>query len=132
GEGGAGTYSDGKLYTRSKKRGSIKRALDILVHHGAADDILIDAHPHIGTNKLPRVVSRMRETILEYGGEVHFDTRMDDIVMSGNRVSGIRTGQGDLITGEALILATGHSARDVFILLHRKNMALEAKPFAMG
>ncbi len=132
GEGGAGTYSDGKLYTRSKKRGSVKRVLDLLVHHGAVEDILIDAHPHIGTNKLPKVVQNLRESILHYGGEIHFDTRMDDIIRKGDRISGIRTHRGELVEGEALILATGHSARDVFELLHERKILLEAKPFAMG
>lgn len=132
GEGGAGTYSDGKLYTRSKKRGSVKRVLDILVNHGAVEDILIDAHPHIGTNKLPKVVERMRETILHFGGEIHFDTRMDDLILKGNRITGIRTQNGDVVEAEALILATGHSARDVFELLHRHKIDIEAKPFAMG
>lgn len=132
GEGGAGTYSDGKLYTRSKKRGSVKRVLDILVNHGAVEDILIEAHPHIGTNKLPKVVQAMRETILHFGGEIHFDTRMDDIIRKGNSISGIRTQDGDLIEAEALILATGHSARDVFELLHQSDILIEAKPFAMG
>ena len=132
GEGGAGTYSDGKLYTRSKKRGSVKRVLDILVNHGAVEDILIDAHPHIGTNKLPKVVQNMRETILHFGGEIHFDTRMDDIILKGNKVVGVKTNNGDTVDGEALILATGHSARDVFHLLHHKKIDIEAKPFAMG
>ncbi|MEQ9262612.1 MAG: FAD-binding protein [Owenweeksia sp.] len=132
GEGGAGTYSDGKLYTRSKKRGSVERILNILVHHGAVEDILIDAHPHIGTNKLPRVVQNMRERILEYGGEIFFNTRMDDLILKGNKITGIRTQNGDTLEGKALILATGHSARDVFELLHRRNILIEAKPFAMG
>lgn len=132
GEGGAGTYSDGKLYTRSKKRGSVQRILDILVNHGAVEDILIEAHPHIGTNKLPKVVEALRKTILEFGGEIHFDTRMDDLLLKGNFITGIRTQSGDLIEGQALILATGHSARDVFELLQRKNILIEAKPFAMG
>lgn len=132
GEGGAGTYSDGKLYTRSKKRGSVKRVLDILVNHGAVEDILIDAHPHIGTNKLPKVVQNLRETILEFGGEIHFDTRMDDLQISNNRITGIKTQHGEVMHGEALILATGHSARDVFELLYRKHIRIESKPFAMG
>ncbi len=132
GEGGAGTYSDGKLYTRSKKRGSVERILNSLVYHGAVEDILIDAHPHIGTNKLPKVVQQMRESILEYGGEIHFNTRMDDLILKGNRIAGIRTQHGDIVEGEALILATGHSARDVFELLHQKKILIEAKPFAMG
>ena len=132
GEGGAGTYSDGKLYTRSKKRGSVQRILDILVNHGAVEDILIEAHPHIGTNKLPKVVEALRKTILEFGGEIHFDTRMDDLILKGNFITGIRTQAGDFIEGQALILATGHSARDVFELLQRKKILIEAKPFAMG
>lgn len=132
GEGGAGTYSDGKLYTRSKKRGSVKRVLDILVNHGAVEDILIDAHPHIGTNKLPKVVQQLRETILEFGGEIHFNTRMDDILIEDKEVTGIKTQNGDVIEGEALILATGHSARDVFELLYRKHIKIESKAFAMG
>ncbi len=132
GEGGAGTYSDGKLYTRSKKRGSVKRILDILVKHGAVEDILIDAHPHIGTNKLPQVVQNMRETILEFGGEILFNTRMDDLILKGDRITGIKTQNGDVIEGESLILATGHSARDIFELLHRKQIHIESKPFAMG
>lgn len=132
GEGGAGTYSDGKLYTRSKKRGSVNRILDILVNHGAVEDILIEAHPHIGTNKLPKVVEAMRESILHFGGEIHFDTRMDDLIIQSNNIKGIKTQNGDIINGDALILATGHSARDVFELLHRKSILIEAKPFAMG
>ncbi len=132
GEGGAGTYSDGKLYTRSKKRGSVQRVLDILVNHGAVEDILIEAHPHIGTNKLPKVVEAMRETILNFGGEIHFDTRMDDLILNGNSLKGIKTQKGDVIEADALILATGHSARDVFELLDKKKILIEAKPFAMG
>lgn len=132
GEGGAGTYSDGKLYTRSKKRGSVKRVLDILVKHGAVEDILIDAHPHIGTNKLPKVVENMRESIIEFGGKIHFNTRMDDLIIKNNQITGVKTQNGDIIEGEALILATGHSARDIFELLHKKDILIEAKPFAMG
>src|SRR5690606_19813281 len=98
----------------------------------AVEDILIDAHPHIGTNKLPKVVERMRETVLHFGGEIHFDTRMDDLILKGNRITGIRTQNGDVVEAEALILATGHSARDVFELLHRHKIDIEAKPFAMG
>jgi len=132
GEGGAGTYSDGKLYTRSKKRGSVKRVLDILVKHGAVEDILIDAHPHIGTNKLPKVVQALRESILQYGGEIHFETRMEDILIRNGKVYAIKTHRGDIIDGKALILATGHSARDIFELLHHKSIRIESKPFAMG
>ncbi len=132
GEGGAGTYSDGKLYTRSKKRGNVKRVLDILVNHGAVENILIDAHPHIGTNKLPKVVQALRETILQYGGEIHFESRMEDIIIRNGKIYAVKTHKGDIIEGKALILATGHSARDVFELLLQKNIRIESKPFAMG
>jgi uncharacterized FAD-dependent dehydrogenase len=132
GEGGAGTYSDGKLYTRSKKRGDLRRVLEILVKNGAKESILVDTHPHIGTNKLPALVSALRETILEYGGEIHFNTRMDDIILKDNQLKAIVTQNGDKIEGIGMILATGHSARDVFELLHKKNILIEAKPFAMG
>lgn len=132
GEGGAGTYSDGKLYTRSKKRGNVKRILELLVRHGAVEDILIDAHPHIGTNKLPKVVENLRESILQYGGEVHFNTCMTDLVIEDSEVRGIITQDGREISGEAMILATGHSARDVFYLLYKKGIKIESKPFAMG
>lgn len=132
GEGGAGTYSDGKLYTRSKKRGSVKRILDILVQHGATREILIDAHPHIGTNKLPQVVEAMRERILEFGGEILFNTRMEDLIIEENQIKGIVDQNKIIHKAEALILATGHSARDVFELLYAKKIKIEAKPFAMG
>lgn len=132
GEGGAGTYSDGKLYTRSGKRGDIKRILEILVAHGAKDDILFDAHPHIGTNKLPRLVSELRESIIQAGGEVLFDTTMKDFIRAGDAVKGVITQRGDKIGGEAIILATGHSARDVFELMHRHGFLIEAKSFALG
>lgn len=132
GEGGAGTYSDGKLYTRSHKRGNIARILDNLVHHGAPEDIRVDAHPHIGTNKLPKVVQNIRETILSCGGVVHFDTRVDAIDIQGGVYRGLRTHDDVLYRGEAVILATGHSARDVFHLLHRSMVPIENKPFALG
>jgi uncharacterized FAD-dependent dehydrogenase len=132
GEGGAGTYSDGKLYTRSKKRGSVQRILDSLVEHGAAEDILYEAHPHIGTNKLPKVVEAMRETVLHYGGEIHFETRMIDFQQKGNRITSLTTAHGKEWAINSLILATGHSARDIYELLHKKNIRIEAKPFAMG
>jgi uncharacterized FAD-dependent dehydrogenase len=132
GEGGAGTYSDGKLYTRSKKRGDIFRVLQILVQHGATTDILFDAHPHIGTNKLPLIMTRIRETILAAGGEIHFDTRVSDFILKDQVMQGVVTQAGDTFTGTAVILATGHSARDIYELLHAKNIAIEAKPFAMG
>jgi len=132
GEGGAGTYSDGKLYTRSKKRGDIKRILEIMVAHGAKEDILFDAHPHIGTNKLPKLVAELRESIRQAGGEVLFDTRVTDFVIKENEIKGVVTQKGDKLEGEAVILATGHSARDIFHLLNDKGVLIEAKPFALG
>ncbi len=132
GEGGAGTYSDGKLYTRSLKRGDVRRIFENLVFHGATDQILVDAHPHIGTNKLPKVVQNIRETILKYGGEVHFETRVTDFIIKNNKIEGIQLLNGDELKANRVILATGHSARDIFYLLHKKNIALEAKSFAMG
>jgi uncharacterized FAD-dependent dehydrogenase len=132
GEGGAGTYSDGKLYTRSKKRGDIRRILEILVQHGAKEDILFDAHPHIGTNKLPKLVAAIRDTIRSAGGEIHFDTRVTDLILAGHQIKGVVTQHGDRVEGEAVILATGHSARDIFTLLHDKNILIEPKPFALG
>jgi len=132
GEGGAGTYSDGKLYTRSKKRGDIRRIMEILVAHGATEDILVDAHPHIGTNKLPKLVADLRQSILDHGGEIHFETRVVDFVLDSNRIIGVKTQLGDTIKGAGVILATGHSARDIFELLHAKKILIEAKPFALG
>lgn len=132
GEGGAGTYSDGKLYTRSHKRGDIYKALQLLVEHGATSDILIEAHPHIGSNKLPQIVANIRETILHYGGEVHFDSWVTDLVLHQGRVVGVVVNDRDEHLAEAVILATGHSARDVYAMLHRRGIRLEAKPFALG
>lgn len=132
GEGGAGTYSDGKLYTRSTKRGDVKAVLETLVAFGASEEILIEAHPHIGTNKLPKIIIAIREAIIEAGGEIHFNTRIDDLVIENNSIKGIKTQHGDVIKSKAVILATGHSSRDIFELLHRKNIFIEAKPFAMG
>src|SRR5690606_20146286 len=132
GEGGAGTYSDGKLYTRSKKRGDIRRILEIFVAHGATENILVDAHPHIGTNKLPQIVSRLRESIIEAGGEVHFDTKVVDFVLEKGEMKGVVTQDGREIMGLGVILATGHSARDIFYLLHGKGILIEAKSFALG
>lgn len=132
GEGGAGTYSDGKLYTRSKKRGDVNRILQLLVAYGATDQILVDAHPHIGTNKLPAIIASIREKILEHGGEVLFETRVTDIVLEGNEVSGLKTLKGETFATKNIILATGHSARDIFELLDRKGIEIEAKPFALG
>ena len=132
GEGGAGTYSDGKLYTRSKKRGDLQRILQILVQHGATPDILFDAHPHIGTNKLPKIIEAIRETVREAGGEVHFDKRVTQFLVSDKEMKGVVTADGQEYTGESVILATGHSARDIFELLHTSGITIEAKPFAMG
>jgi uncharacterized FAD-dependent dehydrogenase len=132
GEGGAGTYSDGKLYTRSKKRGDIRRIMEILVAHGATEEILVDAHPHIGTNKLPKLVADIRNTILTSGGEIHFDCRVEDFILDGNEIKGVVTQDGEKIKGLGVILATGHSARDIFQLLQKKEILIEAKPFALG
>lgn len=131
GEGGAGAYSDGKLYTRSKKRGSVDKILNVLCQHGASPSILADAHPHIGTDKLPRVIENIREQIKRCGGEVHFETRMDAFVMKGNEVMGVETNTGKTFLG-LVILATGHSARDVYYYLHSQNIPLEAKGIAVG
>lgn len=131
GEGGAGAYSDGKLYTRSKKRGSIEGVLNIFCQHGASPSILADAHPHIGTDKLPRVIENMRKTIIECGGEVRFETKMESLLLQGGRVCGVSTSKGE-IQASAVILATGHSAKDVYRHLHASGVALESKGFAVG
>ncbi|QNH63963.1 NAD(P)/FAD-dependent oxidoreductase [Hymenobacter sediminicola] len=132
GEGGAGTYSDGKLYTRATKRGDVGRILRLLVQHGATPDILVDAHPHIGTNKLPYVVAALRESIRQAGGEVRFETRVDDLILENNHLRGVVTASGEALEADAVILATGHSARDIYELLHRRGVLIEAKPFALG
>jgi uncharacterized FAD-dependent dehydrogenase len=132
GEGGAGTYSDGKLYTRSKKRGNIQKVLEQLVAFGAPEDILIEAHPHIGTNKLPGVITKMRDFIESCGGEIRFNTRVDSFDIRGNQFKGVIDGSGTHHAGEACILATGHSARDIFRQLHKQDIAVEMKPFALG
>lgn len=132
GEGGAGTYSDGKLYTRSKKRGNFRRILEIFVAHGANPDILADAHPHIGTNKLPGIVTNLRESILQAGGEVHFNAKVTDFVIAEGRIKGVRLHDGSTVEGIGVILATGHSARDIFALLQARNILIETKPFALG
>jgi uncharacterized FAD-dependent dehydrogenase len=132
GEGGAGTYSDGKLYTRSKKRGNVLKAIEWFVHFGADPDILVDAHPHIGTNKLPKIITAMREAIVKAGGEVHFNSKMTDILVENNVIRGIQINSVDDYTFSEVILATGHSARDIFYLLHSKKIAIKAKPFALG
>lgn len=132
GEGGAGTYSDGKLYTRSQKRGKIIDVLRLLVEHGAQEDILMDAHPHIGSNKLPKIVTALRETIESHGGEVHFDHHITDIHVRDGKVTGLSIADQADVAVDNLILATGHSARDVYELLHSKDVYMEAKPFALG
>lgn len=132
GEGGAGTYSDGKLYTRSQKRGNLERILQLFVYFGASPDILIDAHPHIGTNKLPGIISAMREAIEQAGGEVHFDTRVCDLVLENGSIRELLTENQKSYTADAYLLATGHSARDIFHLFHQKGILIEAKPFALG
>jgi uncharacterized protein len=132
GEGGAGTYSDGKLYTRSSKRGDIKKVLDVFIQHGADEKIGYEAHPHIGTNKLPRIIERMRNTIIELGGEVHFNKKVTDFELKNDSISKIICSDGNTIPVQHVILATGHSARDIFELLHRKKILIEAKPFALG
>ncbi|HQU58433.1 MAG TPA: FAD-binding protein [Saprospiraceae bacterium] len=132
GEGGAGTYSDGKLYTRSHKRGNIYKAMKLLVEHGASSDILIDAHPHIGSNKLPNIVANIRETILHYGGEVHFDSHVTDFILEAGRMQGVLVNDATEHRAGAVVLATGHSARDIYYLLHRRGIRIEAKPYALG
>ena len=132
GEGGAGTYSDGKLYTRSHKRGNIFKILRLLVEHGAQEDILIDAHPHIGSNKLPKIVTAIRETIERFGGVVQFDSLVTDLVLSRGRVQGVVVNGDTEYHAPAVILATGHSARDVYLMLQRLNITLEQKTFALG
>jgi uncharacterized FAD-dependent dehydrogenase len=132
GEGGAGTYSDGKLYTRSHKRGDIYKALRLFVEHGANSDILVEAHPHIGSNKLPQIVAAIRATILEHGGEVHFDSLVTDFILRDGEIKGLVVNQQHEFFGDAVILATGHSARDVYHLLHQHHILMEAKPFALG
>jgi uncharacterized FAD-dependent dehydrogenase len=132
GEGGAGTYSDGKLYTRSKKRGDVLRAMQWLVHFGADQDILVDAHPHIGTNKLPRLIENIREEILAQGGEIHFESKLTDLEIEDRQLKKIQINFEKWYAFEHLILATGHSARDIFELLHKRKIRIEAKPFALG
>lgn len=132
GEGGAGTYSDGKLYTRSLKRGDVRKIFENLVYHGATDQILVDAHPHIGTNKLPKIIQNIRETILKHGGEIHFEARVTDFIVKNNKLQAIQLQNGTEMAVNAVVLATGHSARDIYELLHKKDILLKAKSFAMG
>jgi len=132
GEGGAGTFSDGKLYTRATKRGPVAKVYEILVAHGAPEVILTDAHPHIGSNLLPNVVKAIRLSIIAAGGEVHFQTKVTDFLLSGNQIRGVQTATGQEILADSVILATGHSARDIYRILADKKILLEAKPFAVG
>lgn len=137
GEGGAGTYSDGKLYTRSTKRGDVTSVLELFVAHGADETILVEAHPHIGTNKLPKIIEAMRQTILDYGGEVHFQTHVTDLLIKDQHIRGVLCNQLEKdttreFTADSVILATGHSARDIFELLYSKKILIEGKTFAMG
>lgn len=132
GEGGAGTYSDGKLYTRSKKRGDVEKVLKLLVHFGAKNDIIIEAHPHVGTNKLPQIITTIREKIIDCGGEIHFEKKLTNLHLKGNKIEEIEINNLDKYAVKQLILATGHSARDIFELLHRKKIEIQSKPFALG
>lgn len=132
GEGGAGTYSDGKLYTRSNKRGNIDRILSLFVQFGAEEKILFQSHPHIGTNKLPHIITAMREQIISSGGQVIFEKKLTDLIIDNGIIKGIITADGDKLIANAVILATGHSARDIYELLFSKNILIEAKPFALG
>lgn len=132
GEGGAGTFSDGKLYTRSKKRGDVDKIMQLLVAFGASPEIMIKAHPHIGTNKLPHIIQNIRNKIIEQGGEVHFEKRVVDFQIKNNSIQGVITHDGSIFPAQQVIVATGHSARDIYELLYQKNILLEAKPFAIG
>jgi len=132
GEGGAGTYSDGKLYTRSNKRGNIDKILQLFVHFGADPSIVYTAHPHIGTNKLPGIIQAIREQIIAAGGEVHFNQRVNDFIIQNNLITAVQTSTGEKFEAENVLLATGHSAKDIFFLLDKKNILIEAKPFALG
>jgi hypothetical protein len=132
GEGGAGTYSDGKLYTRSLKRGDVRKIFESFVYYGATEQILIDAHPHIGTNKLPKIIQKIRDTIIKFGGEIYFNTKVVDFVVTNNTLRAIRLENNDELNVHSVILATGHSARDIYNLLYKKNISIKAKSFAMG
>lgn len=131
GEGGAGTYSDGKLYTRSTKRGNVKKIMSILVQHGAVRDILVNAHPHIGSNKLPRIIKAIRDTIENCNGQIHFNSRVIDLILQNNKILGVQTENREFLA-DAVILATGHSARDIYELLDKRHILMEAKDYAMG
>ncbi|MHB9143267.1 MAG: NAD(P)/FAD-dependent oxidoreductase, partial [Paludibacter sp.] len=132
GEGGAGTFSDGKLYTRSKKKGNSQRILEVFRFHGADENILYEAHPHIGSDKLPLVIENISKTITSCGGEIHFEQKLTEILLDGKQLVGCKTADGSVFEAKSLILATGHSAHDVYEMLHRQGISLEAKGFAMG
>jgi len=132
GEGGAGTYSDGKLYTRATKRGNVDRVLNVFVHFGAAEKILYEAHPHIGTNKLPHIITAMRQQIIDSGGEVHFNEKVTQLQLKDGAITGVSTAAGHTFDAAHVILATGHSARDIFEMLYQQKILIEAKPFALG
>jgi len=132
GEGGAGTYSDGKLYTRSSKRGDVQRILNLFVHFGAEENILYEAHPHIGTNKLPQIITAMRKMILDCGGKFLFEKKLVDLIIQSGKIAAVKTADGEILNANAVILATGHSARDIFELLHSNKIHIESKPFALG
>lgn len=132
GEGGAGTYSDGKLYTRSKKRGSVRKIYETLVAHGATEEILYESHPHIGTNKLPKLVTALRESVIEHGGDILFGSKVTRFLLSEGEMKGVELQDGTRIEGKAVVLATGHSARDIFRICKEQQIKIEAKPFALG
>ena len=132
GEGGAGTYSDGKLYTRAVKRGNVSKVLEVFIQHGAHPDIVVDTHPHIGSNKLPNIIAAIRQTVLNAGGEIHYGSRVTDFIIKNKKINGVIVNSKEEFLADAVILAAGHSARDMFYLLHKNKIKIEAKPFAMG
>jgi uncharacterized FAD-dependent dehydrogenase len=132
GEGGAGTYSDGKLYTRAVKRGNVSKILEVFVQHGAHPDIMIETHPHIGSNKLPKIIAAIRQTVLDAGGEIHYGSRVTDFIIKNKEISGVVVNSSEEFLADAVMLSAGHSARDLFYLLDKNNIKIEAKPFAMG
>ncbi len=132
GEGGAGTYSDGKLYTRSNKRGNVSKVLQIFVDHGAESDIMLDAQPHIGSNKLPKIIAGIRKTILDNNGEVHFNAKVTDLIIKDGKIVGVTVNGENEVLADYVILATGHSARDIYYLLNDKKIQIESKPYAVG
>jgi uncharacterized FAD-dependent dehydrogenase len=132
GEGGAGTYSDGKLYTRAVKRGNVSKILEVFVQHGAHPDIMVDTHPHIGSNKLPKIIAAIRQTVLNAGGEIHYSSRVTDFIIKNKNIKGVVVNSKQEFLADAVILAAGHSARDMFYLLQKNKIKIEAKPFAMG